>query len=337
MAFYDNITLDRGMYQADKAFSEILEEMDSSSAYAGTPLIELDAFERQLKRFDIKPKGIDSDEVSKFFQTSQAATLFPEYVKRCIVQGINEANIVGDIVATTTRINSLDYRPITSLSSEEALELKNVAEGAHIPSTEIRVQENLIKLNKRGRMLLSSYEAIKYQRLDLFAVTLKQIGAYIAKSQLQDAVNVIINGDGNFNPASSVSVSASGTITYEDLISLWSMFEGFEMNRLLVSPDVMSKLLLIPEMMDPAAGLNFQGTGKLLTPLGATIYRSSAVPAGTIVALDKNCALEMVSASDVLVEHDKLIDRQLERASITSIAGFAKIFQEASCVMNISV
>ena len=32
---------------------------------------------------------------------------------------------------------------------------------------------------KRGRMLVASYEAIRFQRLDLFTVTLKQIGAYI--------------------------------------------------------------------------------------------------------------------------------------------------------------
>jgi len=37
----------------------------------------------------------------------------------------------------------------------------------------------------------------------------------------------------------------------------------------------------------------------------------------------------------VLVEYDKLIDRQLERAAITSISGFSKIFQEASKVLEI--
>ena len=38
-------------------------------------------------------------------------------------------------------------------------------------------------------------------------------------------------------------------------------------------------------------GLNFQGTGKLVTPLGATLLRTSALPAGTIIGLDKQlCA-----------------------------------------------
>ena len=59
------------------------------------------------------------------------------------------------------------------------------------------------------------------------------------------------------------------------------------------------------------------------------------MPAGTILGLDKNYALELVRASDVLVEYDKLIDRQLERAAITSISGFAKLFPEASRVLSV--
>ena len=59
------------------------------------------------------------------------------------------------------------------------------------------------------------------------------------------------------------------------------------------------------------------------------------MPSGTILGLDRNYALEMVRASDVLVEYDKLIDRQLERAAITSISGFAKPYQEASKVLSL--
>ena len=35
------------------------------------------------------------------------------------------------------------------------------------------------------------------------------------------------------------------------------------------------------------------------------------------------------------MEYDKLIDRQLERAAITSISGFAKIFQDATKVLKL--
>ena len=61
----------------------------------------------------------------------------------------------------------------------------------------------------------------------------------------------------------------------------------------------------------------FQGTGTLSTPLGAKLLRTSAVPAGKLIGLDKNYALEHICGSEVMVEYDKLIDRQIERAAIT--------------------
>ena len=43
----------------------------------------------------------------------------------------------------------------------------------------------------------------------------------------------------------------------------------------------------------------------------------------------------ILPAGDVLVEYDKIIDRQLERAAITSISGFGKIYADAAKVLEI--
>ena len=99
--------------------------------------------------------------------------------------------------------------------------------------------------------------------------------------------------------------------------------------------DTLPKLLDLRQMRDPEAGLDFHGTGRMVTPMGAKVLRSSAVPAGKILGLDKNYALEMVKAGDVMVEYDKIIDRQLERAAITTISGYAKIFEDASRVLTV--
>ena len=332
---FENVKLEKGMYhEAGRTFSQVLEKMDPSEQYRGTSLEGLDAFQRQLKRFDIKVKGANSDVVDKFFATSQSAVLFPEYIARAVKVGMEEANILPDITATETRIEGMDYRSITSVPEDEK-KLKRVAEGASIPQTTVKTQDSLVQLHKRGRLLVASYEAIRFQKLDLFSVTLRQIGAQIGKMHLEDAINVIINGDGNDNAAKVVHTAASGTLTYEDLLNFWNGFEPYQMNTLLVSSDVMMELLKMPQMQDAAAGLDFHGTGKLITPMGAKVLRSSAVPSGTIIGLDKNYALEMVKAGDVMVEYDKLIDRQLERAAITTISGYAKIFGDASQVLSI--
>ncbi len=329
MANFDNIRLEKGLYCAG-SFTSALESIDPSENYKGSSLEGLDAYQRQLKRFDIKVSGAGSDVVEKFFKTSDSATLFPEYVARAVRQGMEEANALPKIVASVTNIDSLDYRSITSIPSDDDKSLKDVAEGAVIPQTTVKTRENLVKLRKRGRMLVASYEAIRFQRLDLFTVTLRQIGAHIAKSQLADAIDTIINGDGNDNAAKATQALIAGTLSYADIVNLWKDLDPYEMNVIIANNADAVNMLNLSEFKDSAAGLNFHATGKMITPIGAELVRSSAMPENTIIGLDKNCALEMVKAGDVMTEYDKLIDRQLERAAITSIAGFAKIFTDAS-------
>ena len=339
---YENIHLEKGMYgRSGQSFAKTLEELDPSEHYRGTPLEGLDAFQRQLKRFDIKVKGAGSDMVEKFFHTTESSVLFPEFVSRVVRQGLEEGSILPDLVATVTHFDGMDYRSITSVPTEEDKKLRRVEEGAAIPETVIRTQENLVRLHKRGRMLVASYEAIRFQRLDLFSVTLRQIGAYIGRMHLADAVGVLTNGDGNGNAAVVYKVGTSpisgsaGTLSYEAMVDFWSQFDPYTMNTLLVGSDMMLAMLKMQEFHNPLTGLNFQGTGTLTTPLGAKLLRSSVVPAGTLIGLDNRYALEQISSSDILVEYDKLIDRQLERAAITSISGFAKLSTDASKVLKV--
>ena len=339
---YDNLRLEKGMYrQAGKSFTQVLESLDPSENYRGTALEGTDAFQRQLKRFGIRAKGSGSSPVEKFFATMDSAVLFPEYIARTVRQGMEENDILPSIVATTTVIDAMDYRSIYSNPTEEDKELKDVAEGAEIPTTEVKTKEHLINLTKRGRMLVASYEAIRFQKLDLFSVMLRQIGAYIQKQQLADAVNVLISGDGNGNAAVQYTVGTDpisgtkGKLGYDQLVEFWGKFDPYTMNTILCSTGTMANILKVPELQNPMAGLNFQGSGKVGTPLGAQLHRTSAVADGVIIGLDNRYALELVRAGDVLVEYDKLIDRQLERAAITSISGFGKICDGAAAVLNV--
>ena len=339
---YDNLKLEKGMYrQAGMSFTQVLESLDPSENYRGTALEGTDAFQRQLKRFGIRAKGAGSSTVEKFFSTLDSAVLFPEYIARTVRQGMEENDILPSIVATTTVIDSLDYRSIYSNPSDEDKALEEVEEGGEIPTTEVTTKEHLISLTKRGRMLVASYEALRFQKLDLFSVMLRQIGAYIQKQQLADAVNVIINGDGNDNAAVQYTIGTSpisgtkGTLGYDQMVEFWGQFDPYTMNTILCSNGTMTKMLKIPELQNPLTGLNFQGTGKVGTPLGASLHRTGAVADGVIIGLDNRYALELVRSGDVLVEYDKLIDRQLERAAITSISGFGKICDGAAAVLNV--
>ena len=147
-----------------RALHRFLEELDPSQNYAGSELDGLDAYQRQLKRYDIRVSGAGSDAVEKILQHRRFRRAFPEYIARAVAQGIHDANNLNEIIATKTMVNGLDYRSITIPNDEGTQSLKQVAEGAEIPTTSIKKQEKLVKLTKRGRMLEASYEAIRFQK-----------------------------------------------------------------------------------------------------------------------------------------------------------------------------
>lgn len=330
MSYYDSIKLEKGMYKTSgKSFTNVLEEIDPSENYSNTSFEGLDAYQRQLKRFNIKVSGSNSDVVDKFFQTSDSMVLFPEYISRAVWQGVEMADVLPNFVATKTIIDGLDYRPITSEPSSDEKDLKVVGEGAAIPQTVISTQNSLVKLYKRGRMLVASYEALRFQRLDLFTVMLKQIGAHIATAQLKDAIHVLENGNDGETDIKKVSGTAA-SMSYGSLVKMWAELSPYQLNVIIANTAQMQSILGLTEMRDSVAGLNFQATGNMITPLGANLIHVPDVKEKTIIGLDKTCALEMVQAGEIVTDFDKIIDRQLERAVISCTAGFAKIFQGAS-------
>lgn len=328
MAF-DNIKLEKGLYSTGKTFTQALEEIDPSANYRGTSLEGLDAYERQLKRFDIKVSGSNSDPVSKFFATTDSAALFPEYVSRAVKLGITDSNKVDSIVATTTEIDSMDYRSISTSNNVDDFNLANVNEGAALPELNLKLKNKLTKLQKHGKMLVASYEAIKFQKLDLFTITLKQIGEHIANSEFNQAVKSILDNNGSL-----IFTSSANQYTYDDLVEAWTEFFPHNMTTFITGRMAVKNFLTIPEFIDAAAGMNFHSTGNIGTPFGAEVYLTDEITNNDIVVMDKNYAIEKVQAGGVITEFDKLIDRQLERATISTITGFSPIYDDAAMIIQ---
>lgn len=74
----------------------------------------------------------------------------------------------------------------------------------------------------------------------------------------------------------------------------------------------------------------------IVTPFGAKVIVSTAIDDKTICAVDKNYALEKVQAGGITTEFDKLIDRQLERATISTITGFSVIYSDAIKILALA-
>ena len=315
---YTNITLEKGLYNiSGKTFTQALRELDADENYIGTELEGLDAYERQLKRFDIKVSGVDSDRVEKFFKTTQSAVLFPEFVRRLIKQGMDEASILPQIVAAVTYTDGVDYRGLSIVKNGTD---SPVSAGATLPKTTVSLADSTVEIEKYARQIETTYEVIRKQRLDLFAVVLKSIGAQISRAVNLKAINVMHNG-------SETTLIPTTTLTYSDITSFWASMTNYNMTTMLVSPAVLAKIMAFDEMKT-CVGDAKQGTVK--TPFGVTLIKCAGMSDDYIVGLDSDCALEMVLGSDVIVDNEKLISTQIDCIAFSISVGFEKVYSAAS-------
>ncbi|HWR81791.1 MAG TPA: phage major capsid protein [Candidatus Deferrimicrobium sp.] len=310
--------------------SELLELEKFDPTPAGSPL---DAFERQLALAGVRLGGKSPTTVEQFFQ--QAPTLLPEFMLREVRKGMEMRPELARLVANTTTVATNKYTPFfINTSDTTKFSLRPVGEGAEIPQLVVTEQTHSVNVTDYGLALKASYKALRYRTTSQFRVLLWYIGFKIQTDKIGLLVNTIISGDGNNNAASVVNTATSGTLTYDDLISLWSQFSPFEMNTIICHVNQMKKILTLNEFKDPLAGFRFQNTGDLFSPLGASLVRSDEVPTDLIIGLDKRFAVEEVVTQPLMVEYDKVIEQRFEEAVISESVAYAKVLKEASVVLD---
>lgn len=328
------IEISKEVYQeADSrgmTLSELLEcdEYDPSDCHS-----PLDAFERQLMLAGVKLSGKSPTTVEQFYQLAPA--LLPEFMLREIKKGQSMRPELGRLIANSTTIASNTYTPFfIDTSTDTKFSMRPVGDGSEIPKLLVTEQNHSVNVTDYGLALNTSYKTLRYRTTSQFRVLLWYIGFKIQTDKIGMLVDCIINGDGNNNAASTVNTAASGTLTYDDLISLWSQFSPFEMNTIICHVNQMKSILTLSEFKDPMAGYHFQHSGELFSPLGSQLVRSDEVAVDLIIGLDNRFAVEEVITQPLMIEYDKVIDQRFEQAVISESVTFAKVIKEAAVVLD---
>lgn len=309
---YNNIKLEKGLYSiTGKTFTQALAELDPDANYENTELKGLDAFERQLKRFDIKVKGANSDRVEKFFISTESAVLFPEYIRRTVKQGMDEASIMGKVAAAVSYTDGVDFRGLNVTKSGST---DVVPEGGNVPITTVRLSTNSKTLTKFARRLNCSFESVRKQKLEAFGVVLKNLGATISRDVNSFAMTEITRGITAQNLIGS-------ELTYADLAAFWASMGEFNMTTMICTPDVMAKILAMDEMKYCIG--DYMAGGTVQTPYGVTLVKCPQLTGGIAVGIDQSSAVEMVLGGDVIVDYDKLITNQCDEIVCSVLAGFS--------------
>jgi len=236
-----------------KRLSAKLEEVDPSERYPDSgeysSLGKLDAFERQLHHFNIRTKpdlrlmkpasrleefyNPIKPDGTRFFASDQPQSwiLYPEFINRQMRIIPLPEDVLGDIVAQVTPIDTDTYKAIylndniQTAPGQSQRQLQRVEEGAEIPPITIATFENNVKLQKYGVALKGTYETYRRLRVDLFSLFLARIAMQIKLDLATHAINILQNGDGNGNAAPNFNASSldpaapAGPGTVTDLVT----------------------------------------------------------------------------------------------------------------------
>jgi hypothetical protein len=306
--------------------------------------------EKLLQAEDIRIKGGSADRIEKFFGTSTSPVLFPVYLESQIVMGILQTSILSQLIATETNIDSHTYDSLafTDVAADQQMGLGG--EGADLKTVKITTADRSIKLKKYGVYLEATYESIRLSRINVFGLHLQRIGQRLALDECDDAIETLIAGDGNTSSAMSGTDGSSGilqsevttTLDYDELVRLFGTFTpGYQMTSCICPWTFLRTILNMSEFKDPLAGFNFQRTGVLPGPMGATWNRwdstgSSSYSTDRILAVDGRRALEQVTEQGIMLETEKIIRKQLQGSAITKWTGWAKLDYAASKVLDVT-
>jgi len=318
---------------------DILEERDPSEKDSiGNIVSPLDAFERQLMLANITSTEKNSVTVDEFFSSS-VMILTPEWFRRQIKAGMAMKPGVDKLIAVEAPVKGPSHKPIyISAPDIKGKSLSEIAEGGAVPKITVTYRDKDVSIRDYGRGLDFTYRVIRWSSLAEFKVILWYVGFNIQVDKIGAVYNSVIDGDGASPAADSVSAGASGyeNLSYNDLINLFVEFDPFEMNAIIVNKTVESKILGMSEFKDPHAGFKFQATGKIVTPMGAEIFRYDSASDNYIAAIDKRFAIKKGVEQDLLVEADKIMEKRIEECIISESIAYSVLCDKARKYLDMS-
>lgn len=285
-----------------------------------------------------------SDRVEKFFTSDAPTALFPAMMANSIIAGQLTGSLVPFFAAMEEQVTSQQVDKISLTDTESTRELKLTGEGADLPETMITRAEGVVRLYKYGRQLKWSYESARRMTLPAITLFLQRVGIQLGISQTNDMIEVLIVGDGTAGSAVvDTDALVSGTLDYNELTRLVLAFpQEYVMSRAVLSDTMLQTILNMAEFKDPQLQLRFQERGVRdggFQLFGSVFHRWNA-PATSfstdrILAVDSRFALSMLRDGDLLEESDRIIDKQLNMATVSEWRGFMKLDNNATQCLDV--
>lgn len=349
---------------------------------------QLDAFERQLRVAGIITRsdpaaGLWASSAAVFADTKIGRALYPEFFARQYRKGMYSRSVVlssdsllqswnrpyaeaqgvrwedriapaiplSEIVAMTTPVTGTDYRAAYMTFDATQVRRYRVGEAADIPLGKLVEAEHTIRLQKYGRGIMLTYEAMRRSRIDRMAWWIQWSAMQDEIDKVSAALTILIAGDGNNNAATNVALNTldtaavSGTLTLKGWLAFRQLFaQPYMMTHALMRSAVALQLMLLNtgSANVPLAGANLGGTAVALTPINLTADAvrygwTDDVAANVILGYDRRFGVEMVTEiGSTITETERYITNQTNVLVSSEVVGFAILDGSAARTLTLT-
>jgi len=302
--------------------------------------------ERELEARGIR-RGIH--DCTKFFGpgASDNSPLFPPTLASSFIVAKISAGLVDLMVFADVQSDRLTVDKVRLNEAADDRQMRNVAIGSPLPTTELSRVETNVPVRKYGRLFEYAREIQEVTPLMVVEGFIRQIALQRAVDETDEVLEILHAGDGETGSAVTDTTPATdGTLAYADLITLELAFANGYVGRTgLVTATAFQTILGMSEYKDPLArrgvGLD-RDMPSVPTPSGAgTLYRWQstgstymAEASGRIPLVDPSMSCYVVR-SPLLEEMDDVISSG--RRQIALSYRMAVVKGDPNCIKSLDI
>lgn len=262
---------------------------------------------------------------------------------------------LDEVITRSRAVDSPDVRSGYLVPPTAAdVRMLRVSEGAELPAATIVEGSRAVRLRKFGRLLRASYEALRRQPIDRFALYIAQLAIQTEVDQAAAAVDVMVNGDGNSGTAGTVlNLTTLDPATTANNLTLLAWFafilswaNPYQMTAVIGRQASMLKALtlnvgtanLMAMSADVPAGLR-----QTLVPMNDRLANgirygiTNDVAASTLVGFDGRFAVErLVETGSEISEAERWISKMVEEMTFSFVEGYRVEDVNAVKVLNLA-
>lgn len=288
--------------------------------------------------------------IKDMFTTSADEFLFPAFWESKLRESLYATDIMQYIVngeigvsSTIVKNGTLD---LLSTANKPNVKKLRVSEGADLPLAKITTGTGGIQLYKKGRAVEATYEALMTWRVDLMAKTIAAIANDVARQNLDDAIDVLLNGDGNNNPAVEIdaATTTANKVTAQEFIDAcidYYLKYNIAPTTAIAPDDFFKSIASLTYDTGDAFGASNRVTISIpqignmnINVLNGAVPKNSSNK-NQILLFNKDFSLNRyVMNGSKIQETAKTIINQKEIATISEISGYGKFIQCVGTIVS---